>query len=463
MGFSGGVGHGPSNGADPAGIGPGGAFAGSGIAGSVSANEGANFGFGAYNNLAGYLASEVDVNLADAINMGAGYVARGLLGAAIPGKLPAFVLGKALNKGGVFGMQGSGYANPTGGKGGSASTSSQGGPGGPALGFGGADPQYNMEALRWYQKNGIPYRRLGGPGSPVVSLQPGVSYEVQGNGGGGGGGDMASSGGGGWNTTDFHVNTALEEELANVAVGKLIKGMGGAPPSYPGKLFVPKTGEEEAYMNYVGGLEQDPTFKKLLSGTVPYDVSDEYVENYFEESIRPEVMREWEEIALPQLRESYAGPGYWGSARARAETKSAADIAQKLAGTKAGLLWENEQARRQATESAFGRAATLIPTYANELQEVGQLARGIEEDKVLSGLQRWLMGEEVGGASNYAYHPGWNLALSLLGIQDMTPTTKASGGGGSAGSSLLAEAAGSFAGAAGSALADKGLDWLFSL
>jgi len=131
-------------------------------------------------------------------------------------------------------------------------------------------------------------------------------------------------------------------------------------------------------------------------------------------------MREWREVAEPAIREAFAGPGYWGSARAEATRKAAEDLATTLAARRAELMYGEELARRQALESAAAREAQYGVPYAAAEAELlgtaGQYARMIEEQRALADLQRWLMGETVEGVTPYQYSPFLQLALQYLGL-----------------------------------------------
>lgn len=319
-----------------------------------------------------------------------------------------------------------------------------------------ASALYNDEALRWYQSHGIPHRRLGGPGSPVVSLAPNVSYETHGSGGGGGGEAMGNG-----QVGVFSRNTALEKILGEQAAKKLQSEMAGPPAAYPGQMHVPITPQEQKYLDFVNSLGEQKAIQELTSGEIPYETGPEFADRYFEESIRPGYISEFEDVTLPQLRESYAGPGYWGSARARAETKAGADLAEELARARGELRYKETLGARDAKEAALNRASSFYPELIRTYGDAGALTRSVEESKVLSNLQRWLMGEEVGGKSVYAYHPGWQLALSLLGISDRDPIVDPNYGVEEPEwyEGLLTGAAGS----AGKALGSLAVDWLSDL
>jgi len=203
----------------------------------------------------------------------------------------------------------------------------------------------------------------------------------------------------------------------------LKKGVAGPAPRYPGEMYVPRTEEEEAYLGYTTGEGMEArraALGQILSGRVPYEMGPEWAEKYFEEGIRPIAMREWGEVTEPMIREAYAGPGYWGSARAGAQVKGAERLAEELTSAKAGLMYGEEQAMRAAREAALGRQAQFgFPAAAAESGIMGtaaQYSRMIDQEKVMADLQRWLMGEEVDGAYAPQYNPFIQLVFQLLGL-----------------------------------------------
>jgi hypothetical protein len=57
--------------------------------------------------------------------------------------------------------------------------------------------------------------------------------------------------------------------------------------------------------------------------------------------------------------------------------------------------------------------------YASELQALsgaGALQRQIEQERMLSDLQRWYSGEEINGVSNPMYNPMIQLIFQYLGL-----------------------------------------------
>ena len=187
-----------------------------------------------------------------------------------------------------------------------------------------------------------------------------------------------------------------------------------APPSPD--MYVPRTPEEQDYFDYVRSLARNQAMQKLLAGQPAYDVTPEAAERYFEETVRPQYLRELRETILPQIEEAYAGPGYYGSSRARAKTRAVERTVQLLNEAYNQLMYNEELARRQALERALERALPAAQYYGSELGQAGQLARMIEQEKVASDLQKFLMGEKVEGKWSPYYHPAVALALNLLGF-----------------------------------------------
>jgi hypothetical protein len=230
-----------------------------------------------------------------------------------------------------------------------------------------------------------------------------------------GGGD---GGGGGGGVTTKNIYKPEKRALTKHLAGEALDLMKSPAPAYPGQMYVDTTGKEQDYFNWVDSLAQNQAWQQVLGGEVPYQTGPEFADRYFEEGIRPLWEAEHARHTLPGIKESFAGPGYWGSPRAMAEHTSTADLATRLAAEKANLRYQETLAGRTAKEGAMNRMLPGTELQQGISYQAGELERNIQESKVLADLQRWLMGEEVGGVSNLAYHPGWNLALSLLGFPD---------------------------------------------
>jgi len=198
------------------------------------------------------------------------------------------------------------------------------------------------------------------------------------------------------------------------------RGVEQPVPAYPGQMYVPRTPEEEAYFQQVPGVAEQIAQARVRLGQPAYEITPETTEQYYQQAIKAPTMKEWKEAVEPAIREYYAGPGYWGSARAGAQAKGAETLATELMAKRAELYRQDEMARRQALENAAGRAAVYTLPYAAGQAEMlgtaGQYARGVEQERSLADINRWLMGETVEGVSPTQYNPFVQLAFQLLGL-----------------------------------------------
>jgi hypothetical protein len=222
----------------------------------------------------------------------------------------------------------------------------------------------------------------------------------------------------------------MQEQLFQQMGEKAQTGMAEGPTAYPREMFVGKTPEEQAYLDSVskayssGNMEaRVAAVNQLLSGKAAYNIDPTVSENFYQQSIKPEYMKQFSETTLPGIKQAFTGPGYWGSARAGAEGDAYGDLATTLGSKRAELAYKDEEARRASLESAAGRQTTMATTpndtvagATGAMGTAGTYARNIAQEKVTADLQRWLMGETVDGKRSDAYNPYIQLALSLMGL-----------------------------------------------
>ena len=221
-----------------------------------------------------------------------------------------------------------------------------------------------------------------------------------------------------------------QEEAFETLWPKIQAGLAGPVPIYPKSMYVPKTAEEQAYLEAMPRLAGEISEARGRLGQPAFQITPETTEEYYQQAVKAPMMKEWQETVEPMIREAYAGPGYWGSARAGAQAKGAETLATTLGAKRAELSYADEQARRAALESAAGREATyagpMAETEAGMLGTAGQYSRMIDQEKVMADFQRWLMGEEVEGVAPTMYNPFLQLAYQLLGLEPYALGTKAS-------------------------------------
>lgn len=215
-----------------------------------------------------------------------------------------------------------------------------------------------------------------------------------------------------WNTEQQNAFNALAPQIT--------AGLGKTAPTSP-DTFVPTTSAEQTYLDWA----KSEAVKNMATGVVPYEVGPEYADKYFEQSIRPIMERDWRDTVLPGIQEQYAGSTFNSTGRDAAVTKATERYGEDLSAKKAELIYNEELAKRKAIESAQGRIAPGIQIA----QGAGQYSRAIESEKVMSKLQKFLMGEEVDGQSNQAYNPMVTLAFNLLGLQPFSYGSQTTGAG----------------------------------
>lgn len=185
---------------------------------------------------------------------------------------------------------------------------------------------------------------------------------------------------------------AQQKQLWKMVEQLMQPALQGATP-YTGQMYVPQTGQEALYQDYINNnAGRQAALNQVLSGTVPYDISDNRADEMFEQ-MRAGALRDWEEVARPTISEGFAGPGYWGTARANAEMKGAQDLTQNLAETRAQLMYTNEMDARNRMDAALGRQAMYgMDSVAKEaalMLSSAQVERDTLEKKVLSEFQEF--------------------------------------------------------------------------
>jgi len=199
----------------------------------------------------------------------------------------------------------------------------------------------------------------------------------------------------------------------------------GEVPTSP-NMFVPRTEEDTQYFDWVNSLAGS----RAAAGKPLYDVGPEWAENYYEQSIKPGYMKEWEDVARPGIQRAYAGPGFYSSARMEQEAEGSQDLAMELASRKAGLIYGEEKERRSALDKAFGHQMQA----GQAMGQAGQYARAIEQERVMSDLQKFLMGERVETSPGvYSQQPlnsqAMQQIMQLLGLSPHSYGTETTGAG----------------------------------
>jgi len=103
-------------------------------------------------------------------------------------------------------------------------------------------------------------------------------------------------------------------------------------------------GQEEVMKELTPAMKQ--IIADYMSGNAIADALAR-ADTVFRETVELPIWQQYEEEILPQIKQSFAGPGtFWGSDRARAETGAADDIAKYLAANRSQYIAQAEEAAR---------------------------------------------------------------------------------------------------------------------
>lgn len=184
----------------------------------------------------------------------------------------------------------------------------------------------------------------------------------------------------------------------------------------------------------------------LLTGeTGAQKITQPQVEEYFTETLYNPTMRNLREDVLPGIDESYAGPGYFGSARSHARQEAMQDTSDYLTQQRAALNWDVLQRNQELDEARAARTLAAVPQgmafgqvpaqeIQNNLQIAAQQIGGLNDIFGIGSVeqtqqQRELEAEIMKFAEENAITDPENLSilLTLLGMNFSTSRGKSSG------------------------------------
>jgi hypothetical protein len=224
--------------------------------------------------------------------------------------------------------------------------------------------------------------------------------------------------------------------------------LGGGEQAYPGTTVAEFTPAQKAAMSGVtdylkafspdmkmpGFEETGSALKGILSGQAgATPITPQQTSAFFKSAYQEPATRYFSEYTRPLIREEYAGPGFWGSARAQAVTKAGREMGQWLGQRRGELEWQTGETNRAIQEAKAGRQLSAIPMgmeYAGQptreaqarlagrqgvfgFASVGQQQRQREID---AAIDKWRSGKRLTDQESL------NILLSLIG-QPMQTTS----------------------------------------
>lgn len=184
----------------------------------------------------------------------------------------------------------------------------------------------------------------------------------------------------GTSKSSSETRTPEQKKWLGTALGIYGPELGKGEDVYGGQRVAPFSetqkgalGSVQGFLDTFGAQRDMPLFGEtgtalagILAGrTGAEKITPEATQSYYQRAIEKPAMKRWSENIRPTIKESYAGPGYWSSARAKAEMEGAQDVGDWLGEQRGQLEWDVGTANRAIEEAKAGRAlAGIQPAMA---------------------------------------------------------------------------------------------------
>lgn len=234
----------------------------------------------------------------------------------------------------------------------------------------------------------------------------------------------------------------VQEEWMKKALGTYGPTIGQGAPSYPGQRLAGYTPTMQSSLDGLGGYldvfdssRQTPMYgetgkalEQTLAGqTGPRALSPEQALSTFEQTRTKPAQYDFQTYTAPAIREEFAGPGFWSTARGEAVGRAGKELGQNLASERAGFMWDTEQTNRAIEESKanrmlaaapVGMAYGQVPTQEAQQRLAGRAGvfdfasqeRALEQDRIEIEMQKWAEQNQITNPQNM------DIILQLLGM-----------------------------------------------
>lgn len=284
---------------------------------------------------------------------------------------------------------------------------------------------------------------------------------------------MSGGGGSGKTTQTSTSYTPEQRKWMSEALSLYGPEMGKGQTSYTGERVAPFTEGQQAALDVIPSYAQAfslergmPLFgetgeaiKKTLAGeTGAQTITPEQTEAYFKRVFEQPAKYAFEKEILPSVKESFAGPGYWSGARAKAQAEAGENLWSYLGEKRGELDWNTLMANRAAEEARAQRIAGITPaamaygqmptreammrlTGGEELYKFASMEQQQQQAEINASIQKFEEGKRLTDPEIM------NIMLSLLGTSYQTSITKTSGTSGAGLGSAIGAGAGLLAAA----------------
>lgn len=257
--------------------------------------------------------------------------------------------------------------------------------------------------------------------------------------------------------------------------------LGKGEQVYGGERVAPFTGTQQAALSDMGGYldtfapgreiplygEGGTALSQILSGQMgAKQITPEATQAYYKSVFEQPALKGWGERIKPEIQEAYAGPGYWGGARAGAVVEGRQDVEDWLGEQRGGLEWDVSQANRAIEEAKAGRALSAIgpsmaygqlPTQEAQARLAGRAGvfefagagQAQKQAEINANIQKFVEENRITSAEDM------QILLALLGMSYSTSTSTGESWGPGLGYSVLSGMAGGFGQGVGAGAAAK--------
>jgi hypothetical protein len=229
-------------------------------------------------------------------------------------------------------------------------------------------------------------------------------------------------------------STMTPEQQA--AYSKLLGNLQGYNPDYiTGSNYTPEmyTGGYSP-TNYSDQSQLQGALNTALSGQPSTNINPQATEDYYRQSIEQPAIRQYEEVTRPAWMEKTSN--IHSSARDIQEQQGYEDLYSNLQQQHGNLLYQDEQARRQLSESAAQRqlAGLQTGTEAWATQNQLGLTANQQNQNAWQSYQNLLLGQDQNNLNYQTAQLGqsslqYQLMLQALGIPGTENIAQESGGG----------------------------------
>ena len=269
---------------------------------------------------------------------------------------------------------------------------------------------------------------------------------------------MSGSSGGSSKTTTTSY-TPEQAQWMSKALDIYGPSLGQGQVSYPGTRVAPLATGQAGVLSNIPNLlsslgmstdmplygETGTTLSGLLSGDIgAQPITPEVEGDYFARAIKQPTMKQFKEETLPGIKESFAGPGYWGSARANEVAEAYQDVGDWLGQQRAQLAWDTQLRNQEIQEAKAGRALGAVApamTYdqtqlrntlaqiagGEEIYKLASMEQGQQQNVINATIEKFREGQRLTDPEIMT------IMLTLLGTSYQTTTEKQEAGGSLAG------------------------------